>query len=103
ACIWDAGDGKLLATLQSHTNWVRDIKFSSDGQRVATSSQGTVKLWEAAGSRLLTTLHGEVNAFATTGFSPDGRLFVAKFGGKNPRVSQVFDSVRVLDAASGNL
>lgn len=46
ARVWGAEDGRLLATLQGHTETVYDVTFSPDGQRVFTASaDGTARLW----------------------------------------------------------
>ena len=57
--LWEAGSGRLLATLQGHTGGVWGVALSGDGRLLASGSQdGTVRLWEAASGRLLATLQG---------------------------------------------
>jgi WD40 repeat protein len=44
--VWDAKDGKLVATLQGHTGSVLSAEFSADGTRVVTASEDhTARLW----------------------------------------------------------
>jgi hypothetical protein len=54
--IFDARDGALVATLESHWAAVVSIAFSADGRRVISGSQdGTVKVWAAANGETLAT------------------------------------------------
>jgi WD40 repeat protein len=45
--IWDARDGRLLATLPGRSNRGVEIAISSDGRTLATAGQdGLLKLWD---------------------------------------------------------
>jgi WD40 repeat protein len=63
-------------TLRGHTETVRALAFSSDGQRLATVSSneaqtaGEVKVWDAASGQELLTLRQNGTEIS---FSPDGR------------------------------
>jgi len=80
--VWNARRGTEVARVQAHSRPLTSLSVSSDGQRVASASEGTVKLWELATMR-------ELAAFSTRGwtvrhaaFAPDGRrLAVACEGG----------------------
>jgi hypothetical protein len=49
--VWDAAGGRELLTLKGHTDVIRSVSWSPDGNRLATeSNDGTVKVWEAAGA-----------------------------------------------------
>ncbi|HUT11386.1 MAG TPA: hypothetical protein VMY42_12875 [Thermoguttaceae bacterium] len=51
------GNGRALATLAGHQDWVYCVALSADGTRVASGSgDGTVKLWNTADNKLLATL-----------------------------------------------
>ncbi|MEO0759230.1 MAG: TIR domain-containing protein [Cyanobacteria bacterium J06648_16] len=63
--------------LEEHTDKIRDISFSPDGQRLATASNdGTVRLWTARG-KLLKTLTIGSRAFGVH-FSPDSQTLVTR-------------------------
>ena len=58
--LWEAGSGRLLATLQGHTGGVFGMALSADSQLVASGSfDGTVRLWEAKSGTCLRTLRAE--------------------------------------------
>jgi len=49
AKVWEAADGKELLTLKGHSDQVRSVAFSRDGQRIATGSDDkTAEVWNAA-------------------------------------------------------
>ncbi|WP_449418042.1 toll/interleukin-1 receptor domain-containing protein [Phormidium nigroviride] len=59
-------------TLQAHTNWVRSVSFSPDGQTIASSSYDkTIKLWNISGV-LIRTFQGSNGGIKSIRFSPDG-------------------------------
>jgi WD40 repeat protein len=71
--LWSV-DGRLLKTLQGHTNWVLDVSFSSDSQILASASyDNTVKLWSRKGD-LIRTLRGHTDSVARIRFSPTGKI-----------------------------
>jgi hypothetical protein len=65
-------DYKLERTLTGHSNDVRQVTFSPNGQTVASSSDDkTIKLWDVATGSLKQTLSGDQYSVA---FSPDDRV-----------------------------
>jgi WD40 repeat protein len=53
ALLFDA-EGRLLRSLQSHTNDIEDVAFSPDGERIATvSGDQRVRIWNAVDGTLL--------------------------------------------------
>ena len=88
--VWGNNDpqqqAKILATLAENLYWVREqnrleghkdivqsVRFSPDGQLIATASyDNTAKIWQADGT-LLTTLEGHTKPVMSVSFSPDGQ------------------------------
>ena len=75
--------GRLIRTLTdpnlkalSHSNWIYDVRFSPDGQQIASASiDGTIKLWSSSGFLKTTLKTGSENI--SVSFSKDGKSLVA--------------------------
>ncbi len=77
ARVWNAEDGRLLATLQGHTDNIEDASFSPDGKYIVTASYDkTARIWNSADGRLLTVLKGHADQVRCARFSPDGQHIV---------------------------
>ncbi|MBW4693561.1 MAG: TIR domain-containing protein [Lyngbya sp. HA4199-MV5] len=60
--------------LEGHTDWIRRVSYSSDGQTIATGSDDkTVKLWKPDGT-LLKTLKGNHSSVLAVSLSPNGQI-----------------------------
>ena len=55
--VFDISNGRQLATLSGHQDWVHSVALSPDETKLASgSADGTVKLWSTQDGRLLATL-----------------------------------------------
>jgi WD40 repeat protein len=74
ATVWDlatAPRGHLVATLTSHTNFVNDVAFSSDGLYLVTSSRdGTARVWKTEHGIPQATLAGHDGSVRGASFNP---------------------------------
>ena len=69
--IWDIETGTCLKTLTGHTDWVRAVAFSLDGQILASGSADcTIKLWDVADGKCLKTLAEHTGWVRGLAFSP---------------------------------
>jgi WD40 repeat protein len=60
--LWEADTGKEPLALSGHTGRVSGVALSTDGQRLASASEGqTVRLWDAATGEEVVRLPGHSN------------------------------------------
>jgi len=60
--LWDVKDGKIIKTLEGHTNIVNSAAFSSDGATIVSgSSDKTIKLWDSKDGKRIKILEGHTN------------------------------------------
>ncbi len=94
AKIWDVKSGKLLMTLQKHSDRLNSAAFSPDGSKVITASRDkTAKIWNVSDGNILWTLAGHTNSIKSAQFSLDGKKII----------TTSFDiTARIWDVATGH-
>lgn len=77
--IWRLEDGQHLLTLIGHTNWMRSVAFSPDGQSIASASDDqTIKVWNFLESPYSHyTLQGHRNWVRSISFNAEGNILAS--------------------------
>jgi hypothetical protein len=76
--VWELATGRVLASLQGHTDWVTACAVTPDGRHVVSASgDQTLKVWELATARSLATLEGHIGGVTACAVTPDGRHLVS--------------------------
>jgi WD40 repeat protein len=93
--IFEASSSKLLHQLEGHTDWVRALDFSADGEKLVSVGQdGRIQVWNAAEGREVRQLHRIGTSLQAVKFSHDDKtLYAAGFD----------NLLRVLTAEDGHL
>lgn len=98
--LWDAKSGKGITKLVGHTDNVRDILISDDGDTLLTaSSDQTIKVWSIAAGRCIHTLTMH-NDSVWSMYSNDPNLAVFYSGDKSGLVAKT-DTRRAMEIDDG--
>jgi WD40 repeat protein/serine/threonine protein kinase len=90
--IWNVEDGKLLHTLQGHTDRVNRFVFSPDSRMLASlASDDTIRLWNTESGAAGATIQGQFLSSATFLFSPDSQALNVVTGGTDVETRRVAD------------
>jgi hypothetical protein len=83
--LWDIETGKLLQTLEEHSDPVSLVMFSPDGEFIVSgSNDNTIILWDRKSGKPTQTFDWNSDCVNSTTFSPDGR-FIA-YGGEDNNI-----------------
>lgn len=85
--LWRLSTRQEICTLTGHTQSIRFVTFSPDGQTLASGSwDKTIKLWQVSTGRELCTLTGHTYSVTSLAFSPDGQILVSGSGNKTVKI-----------------
>jgi len=95
ATVWNVETGEPEMTLVGHTDAIRNIAFSKNGQLIATCSNDmTARVWDAETGQEYLTLYGHEAPLISPAFSPDGKYLAT---------SSYDGTVRVWDLEHGDI
>ena len=78
AKVWDLATGRLLRTLEGHSDWVTGVAIAPNEHRVVSASHdGTLKVWDVRTGQLIRTLEGHSGWVQGVAVRPDGRRAVS--------------------------
>ncbi len=90
--LYDVSTAEYEGALTGHTDWVRDVAISPDGQHIVSGSDdNTVKIWKMAGGALVRTLTGHTHAVYSVAASPDGQFIISAGRDKSVKVWRLAD------------
>ena len=87
--LWNVSDGREIRTMTGHTDWVRSVAFSPNGEFIASGSDDkTVKLWDASDGHEVRTMTGHTDWIRSVAFSPDGNILAS---GEDDEIIKLWD------------
>ena len=84
--LWNGIDGKLEHILAGHTNAVRAGEFSSNGQLISASADGTLILWKLESGEPSLTFTGHTGQVQSCKFLPDASQMASAGWDKTVRI-----------------
>ncbi|WP_152591802.1 FHA domain-containing protein [Nostoc sphaeroides] len=94
--LWNVGKDNKIITFSSHSNLVRAVAFSSDGQILASASvDKTVKLWSVNTGEEVSTFAGHKSQVNAVAFSPDGQMLASGSSDKTVKLWNINTSQEI--------
>lgn len=79
--LWDFKEDTISTIFRGHTNSIRSVASSHDGQKfISSANDSTVRLWDAETGQTLQVFQTGSHTVVNLAFSPDGRTVI---GGAN--------------------
>ncbi|KAG2051614.1 WD40 repeat-like protein [Suillus hirtellus] len=76
--IWNAKTGELVATLEGHTDCVRCLVWTQDGETLISGSYDrSIRLWNTSTWKQITLLEGHTSHVGSIAISPNGRILAS--------------------------
>ena len=95
ATIWDLVARRKVRTL-NHSNWIIAVKYSPEGDRIATATWESIRVWDSDDGRLLVNAATLMGGEGPTG---NGRVLWCK---NHLFVPTQYSKIREVDAATGS-
>ena len=75
--LWNFYSGKLIRTLDGHTDGVFSVVFSPDGDKLASADlSGTIKVWRMDSGEMAGTLKGH-STWVELAFNPQDKTLIS--------------------------
>ena len=76
--MWRVSSGERIKTLTGHSDWVRSVVFSVDGEYLASGSEdNTIGVWKVSSGERIKTLTGHSSYVTSVVFSADGEYLAS--------------------------
>lgn len=88
--VWDANNSNLMKTIDAHSQEVRTLVFSNNGNLLVSSSEDkSVKIWDSNNWSLIRTLAGHTGPVGTARFNEDDTYICSAADDNTTRVWSV--------------